>query len=177
MMLEEGRALIGSKKKGWEVVEGLVRDEDFWANEEVRIRCGKKGLEDSTWRVWEDVEIVDTFEGKGERGKREEEGKDIVGKEVEMRGVEERMIKKEKGTEVVEIIDISSGSEEGSEVSLIEKWRVKKEVMEKRERCEKKKREMEGMINRGKDSGMGRREIMEMRQNFKDYEEGVGDVG
>ena len=33
------------------------------------------------------------------------------------------------------------------------------------------------MVNRGKDRGMGRKEVMEMKQMFGDYEEVVGDVG
>jgi len=170
-MLEEGRALIGNKDEGWEIAEGLVRKGNFWANEEIKIRCGKKGLEDSVWKVWEDVEMVDTFEGKGEeKGKGREE--------VEMKDVEEeeKVIKKEKGEGKIEVIDMTSGSEEGSGVGLIEEWKVKKEAKERRERNEKKKRELEGMVNRGKDRGMGRKEIMEMKQNFRDYEEVVEDM-
>ena len=41
-MLEEGRALIGNKDKGWEIAENLVREGDVWANGEIKIRCGKK---------------------------------------------------------------------------------------------------------------------------------------
>jgi len=64
-MIGEGMALVGDKVGGWEVLEGLVRDGDFWANEKVKIRCGKMGLVEKDWKVWEDVGMVDTFEGKG----------------------------------------------------------------------------------------------------------------
>jgi len=167
-MLEEGRALIGNKEEGWEIVEGLVRSGDFWGNGEVRIRCGKKGLEDSVWKVWEEVEMVDTFEEKGEREGKEKGGKGKGKEGVEEGETEERRIKKEKGVENMEVVEISSGSEEDSGVGLIEEWKVKKEARERRERSEKKKREVEGMINRGKDREMGRKKIMEMKQNFKD---------
>jgi len=96
--------------------------------------------------------MVDTLEGK-------KEGKEKGRGEIEMKDVEEgeKVIKKEKGEEGVEVIEITSRSEEGSGVGLIEEWKVKKEAKERRERSEKKKRELEGMVNRGKDRGMGGR--------------------
>ena len=41
-LIGEGRALVGGEEEGWEVVEGLKREGDFWTNGVVKIRCGKK---------------------------------------------------------------------------------------------------------------------------------------
>ena len=48
----------------------MVKDGDFWTNGSVRIRCGKKGLADSGWKVWEDEEMVDTLMGRWLRKRR-----------------------------------------------------------------------------------------------------------
>ena len=180
-MIGEGRALVSRGDGTYDLLEDMVRDGDFWTNGKVRIRCGKKGLEDSSWKVWEDEEMVDTFDGKVVKKEKvvevEESGE---GMEVDEEGCEEeeekvKVLDKGKGKEI-KVVDISSGSEEGSGVGLIDEW--KEEVAkEKREREEKRKREIEGMVNRGKDRGMGRKEVMEMKQLFGDYEEVVGDVG
>ena len=74
------------------------------------------------------------------------------------------------------MISISSGSEKGSGVGLIEEWKEEKRAKDKRLRDEGKKREKEGVVNRGKDRGMGRSEILEMKKGFEDYEEMVSDV-
>ena len=63
-LIGEGRALIGDRASGLKLLEGLERDGDFMTNGVVRIKCGKKGLAESSWKVWEDEEMVDTFEGK-----------------------------------------------------------------------------------------------------------------
>jgi len=63
-LIGEGRALIGGEEEGWEIVEGLKREGDFWTNGKIKMRCGKKGLEESGWKVWEDEMMVDTFDGK-----------------------------------------------------------------------------------------------------------------
>ena len=184
-MIGEGRALVKRGDGAYDLLEYMVRDGDFWTNGSVRIRCGKKGLEDSSWKVWEDEEMVDTFDGKVvKKEKVEEEEKDIVNMEIdeeesdeeEEKEVEVKKVDKGKGKEI-EVVDISSGSEEGNGVGLIEVWKEEKIAKERREKDEKKKRELEGMVNRGKDRGMGRKEVMEMRQLFGDYEEVVGDVG
>ena len=64
-LIGDGKALIGDVESGFEVLEGLERDGDFMTNGVVRIKCGKKGLAGSSWKMWEDEEMVDTFEGKG----------------------------------------------------------------------------------------------------------------
>ena len=184
-MIGEGRALVGGEEEGWEVVEGLERRGDFWTNGVIKIRCGKKGLEGSGWKVWEDETMVDTFEEKVIKkekleGAREEGDKmEVDGGEVV--GVGEKVVVKEGGMEKGkaverEVVEISSESEGGSGVGLIEEWKEEKQAKEKRMRDERRKREVEGMVNRGKDRGMGRNEILEMKQGFRDYEEMVGDV-
>ena len=183
-MIGEGRALVKRGDGAFDLLEDMIRDGDFWTNRSVRIRCGKKGLEDSSWKVWEDEEMVDTFDGKGvKKEKVEEKGEEVEDMEVDSVdeergrvGRNEVGLDKGKGKEI-EVVDISSGSEEGSGVGLIEEWREEKVAKEKRKKDEKRKREVEGMVNRGKDRGMGRKEVMEMRQMFGDYEEVVGDVG
>ena len=65
-LIGEGRVLIGGEEEGWEVVEGLKREGEFWTNGVIKIRCGKKGLEESGWKVWEDETMVDTFEEKSD---------------------------------------------------------------------------------------------------------------
>ena len=65
-ILDGGKALIGGEKEGWQVLVGLTRVGNFWTNGKVKIRCGKTGLDESDWEVWEDEEVKDTFEGRGE---------------------------------------------------------------------------------------------------------------
>ena len=184
-LIGEGRALIGGEEEGWEVVEGLKREGEFWTNGVIKIRCGKKGLEESGWKVWEDETMVDTFEGKVIKKEKVEEergmGEDMeVDEEEEFGSVEGEMERKEegrKGKEVpVEVVSISSGSEEGNGVGLMEEWKEEKRAKDKRLRDEGKKREKEGMVNRGKDRGMGRSEVLEMKRGFEYYEEIVSDV-
>ena len=181
-MIGEGRALASRGDGTYDLLEGMEWDGDFWTNGEVRIKCGKKGLEDSSWKVWEDEEMVDTFDGKKvkkekvEEKEEESDGMEVDEEEGGKREVVEKGKDKGKGKEI-EVVDISSGSEEGSGVGLIEEWKEEKVAKEKREKEEKKKREVEGMVNRGKDRGMGRKEVLEMKQMFGDYEEVVGDVG
>ena len=155
--------------------EDMVRDGDFWTNGSVRIRCGKKGLEESGWKVWEDEEMVDTFDGKVVRKEKVEEEKvEVEGMEVDEEEDDEeeeeevRVLDKRKGKEI-EVVDISSGSEVGSGVGLIEVWKEEKIAKKRREREEKKKREVEGMVSRGRDRGMERKEVLEMKQMFGDY--------
>ena len=200
-ILEGGKALIGGEKEGWRVLVGLMRVGNFWTNGKIKIRCGKKGLDESDWKVWEDEEIKDTFERKGavedEDVEMDEEVKvKIEKKEVWVRKDEDEVIEgmlegvegenwakkgkeKEGGKrwkEEVEVIDLCGSSEEGSGVGLLEEWKVEKETKERREKKKRKKREVEGMINRGKDRGMRREDVLEMKQAFGDYEEVVGDV-
>ena len=184
-MIGEGRALASRGDGTYDLLEDMVRDGDFWTNGRVRITCGKKGLEESGWKVWEDEEMVDTFDGKVvKKEKVEEVGSEEVEMEVdelseEEKEREEKVIgKKDKGKgKQIEVVDISSGSDEGSGVGLINAWKEEKLAKERREKEEKRKREVEGMVNRGKDRGMGRKEVLEMKQMFGDYEEVVGDVG
>ena len=86
---------------------------------------------------------------------------------------EEREVKKEKS---VEVVDLCENSERERGVGLLEEWKEEKKAKERREKDERRKREVEGMVNRGKDRGMGRKEVMEMKLAFGDYEEMVGDV-
>ena len=201
-MLANGRALLGNEKDGWEVATDMVRVGNLWTNGKVAIRCGKKGLDSSDWKVWEDEEVKDTFEGRGE-----EEGEDVeMGEGVEIKvereeegvrkGVDkimEEMLEGVKGEkwakekksdegykkkkEEIEVVDLCGSSGEESGVGLIEEWKEEKVGKERREKEERRKREVEGMVNRGKDRGMRRKDVMEMRQAFGDYEEVVGDVG
>jgi len=184
-MIGEGRALVESEEEGWEVVEGLEREGDFWTNGKIKIRCGKKGLEESGGKVWEDKTIVDTFDRKVVKKDKLEEEK-VENEDMEIDEEEEGKEKRERGEEVkegkrvgekeVEVIDLSSGSEKENGVGLIEEWKEEKRVKEKRLKDERRKREVKGAVNRGKDRGMGREEVLEMKQNFGDYEEMVGDV-
>ena len=182
-MLANGKALLGNEKDGWEVVSDIVRVGNLWTNGEVAMRCGKKGLEKSEWAVWEDEKVVNTFDGKEVKIEREVE-KMEVDSVVEglLEGVKGERWEKEKGKKgrgekEVEVIDLCGSSEEGSGVGLREEWREEKIEKERRERDERRKREVEGMVNRGKDRGMRREDVMEIKQAFGDYEEVVGDVG
>ena len=183
-MIGNRMALVGDKESGFDLLEELERDGDFMTNGKVRIRCGKEGLEESSWKVWEDEEMVDTFVDKKEDQEKEEEVEDV---DMDISGMlesvkgerwamekEEREVKKEKSVEVVDLCESSEG-ERG--VGLLEEWKEEKKVKERREKEERRKREVEGMVNRGKDRGMGRKEVMEMKLAFGDYEEMVGDMG
>ena len=200
-MLANGKALLGNEKDGWKVVSDMVRVGNLWTNGRVAIRCGKKGLDEDEWKVWEDEEMKDTFEGKGDEGREDvemEEGEDIKVEKEEVRV--ERIVEevarerlrslgevgmkrgkregKGKGVkEEIEVVDLCGSSEDGSGVGLVEEWKEEKLGKERREREERKKREVEGLVNRGKDRGMRRKDVMEMKQAFGDYEEVVGDVG
>jgi len=46
-----GMALIREGGGGWEVLEELVKEGDFWTNEKIKIRCGKMGLEENGGEV------------------------------------------------------------------------------------------------------------------------------
>ena len=179
-LIGDGRAQVGDKKSGFDILEGLERDGDFITNGKVRIRCGKKGLEESSWRVWEDEVMVDTLEGKGGEVEREEDvDMDIGGMLEGVKG--EEWAKKEEAREVkrgksVEMVDLCESTEGGSRVGLIEEWKGEKSAKKKREKEERRKREVEGMMNRGKDRGMGRKGVMDMRMAFGDYEKVVGDM-
>jgi len=183
-MIGEGRALIGGVEEGWEVLEGFKQDGDFWTNGTVKVKCGKKGLEESGWKVWEDETMVDTFDGKVVKKEkleevfREEELMEVdmeEANESEEEEKEEERGKKGKGVRA-EVVEISSGSEEDRGVGLIEEWKEERRAKEKRLKVENKKREIEGVVNRGKDRGMSRVEVLEMKQSFGDYEELVSDV-
>ena len=201
-VIGEGKVLVGSEEEGWEVLVGLTRVGNFWTNGKVKIRCGKKGLDESGWKVWEDKEVEDTVKGKEKR-----ESEDIeMGEGAELKVEKEEVwVRKnvdkvignmregvkggewEKGEkkgssdkkvkEEIEVVDLCGSSEGGSGVGLLEEWKVEKETKEKREKRERRKREVEGMVNREKDRGMRREDVIEMKQAFGDYEEVVGDVG
>ena len=198
VMLANGRALLGNEKDGWKVVHDMVRVGNLWTNGEVAIRCGKKGLEEEEWKMWEDEEVKDTFEGKGGEAEQDVEMEEVdikveredkIGEDVE-RVVKEVLEnvkgeewakgggngKKEKREEI-EVVDLCGSSEGEGGVGLIEEWREEKKAKERREKNERRKREVEGMVNRGKDRGMNREAVMEMKMAFGDYEEVVGDVG
>ena len=198
--LDGGKGLINLGGDDWEVVEGLARVGEFWTNGRVKFRCGKKVLEEEEWKVWEDEEVVNTFEGKGKEREEDvemegvevvikKEREDKIGKDVDrvmrdmlegLKGEEwakEKERSKKGKKEIIEVVDLCEGSVEGEGVGLIEEWKEEKEAKEKREKNERRKREVEGMGNRGKDRGMNREWVMEMRMAFGDYEEVVGDVG
>ena len=46
-ILDGGKALIGGDKEGWTVLVGLTRVGNYWTNGKVKIRCGKKGMDES----------------------------------------------------------------------------------------------------------------------------------
>ena len=184
-IIGEERALVGSEEEGWEIMEGVERGDDFWTNGKINIRCGKKGVEESGWKVWEDKAMVDTFDRKvvkrekvekGERGEAEMEVDEE--EEKEESGVDKRVKEegKEENGKEVEVVDISSGIERGSRLGLMKEWRKEKKAKEKRMKDKNRKREVEGVVNRGKDRGMEREEILEMRQSCGDYKEMVSDV-
>ena len=105
--------------------------------------------------------------------------KDVESEE-EGSGKKEKKRVKEEGEErkkEIEVVDLCESSEESSGVGLLEEWKEEKLEKEKRERNERRKREVEGMVNRGRDRGMRREDVLEMKREFGDYEEVVGDVG
>ena len=196
VMLANGKALLGNEKDGWKVVQDMVRVGNLWTNGEVAIRCGKKGLEEEEWKMWEDEEVKDTFEGKGEKEEEDVdmEGVDIkveredrIGEDVErvvrsmledVKGEEWERGKDKRGKKrEVEVVDLCGSSDGDGGIGLIDEWKEEKKAKERREKNERRKREVEGMVNRGKDRGMNREAVMEMRMAFGDYEEVVGDVG
>ena len=195
VMLANGKALLGNEKDGWRVAHDMVRVGNLWTNGEVAIRCGKKGLEEEEWKMWEDEEVKDTFEGKGEekeedvdmeevdvKVEREDKIEEDVGRVMKdmlegLKGEEWVRGEEKRRKEGIEVIDLCGSSEGEGEVGLIEKWKEEKRAKEKRERNERRKREVEGMVNRGKDRGMNRETVMKMKMEFGDYEEVVGDVG
>ncbi|PUU82329.1 hypothetical protein B9Z19DRAFT_1120962 [Tuber borchii] len=198
-----GEAVLGGCEGDWKVYKGLKRVDGGWENDEVRLE-DKMVLDGSEWGIsgkgdwdiWEDgmegveeeemnsaeavekiieemrgvkdgVEIkreeVERKEGNGgnKKNEREEEDGCCEGK------------KKVKGKET-EIIVIEEEEEEG--LSSMEKWTMEKKTKEKHEREERKRGEKEGIINRGKDRGIGRDSVMEMWREWQDYEELVKDT-
>ena len=170
--------MVGDREAGWEVLEDLVKEGEFWTNEKVKIRCGKKGLEESVWKVWEDEEVKNTVEGKGK-------GKEVLGKkeevvvieqgevmEVDVVEVGKEEVKRCKGKEV----EVNEDEEMEEGLGLIEEWKEKELARVKRLKGEEKIREKEVVVSRGKEKGMGRERVLEMWRAFKDYEEVVGEV-
>ncbi|PUU74724.1 hypothetical protein B9Z19DRAFT_1132706 [Tuber borchii] len=191
-----GELVLGGKEVDWKVYKGFKKVVGGWENDEMRLEdemvldgseLGLSGKGD--WEVW--VDSMEGVEGDDERNSAEvvEEAirelrrkeKEAIGeekeKEVEVERVEEisesekeveKKRKVDKGKEKEVIVIESSGVEE---LGMLEKWKVEKKMKEKKERDESKKREKEGVINRGKDKGMGRDSTLELWREWKDYEE------
>ncbi|PUU76969.1 hypothetical protein B9Z19DRAFT_1128955 [Tuber borchii] len=129
-----------------------------------RMRGEKDGVEIKKEKVEEGKGNGEEERGeskRGEKNRREEKDECCGGN------------KKSKGKEVKGVV-VEEEEEEG--LSSMEKWALEKKVKERREREERKKREKEGVINRGKDRGMGRDSVLEMWKEWQDYEELVKDA-
>ena len=66
--------------------------------------------------------------------------------------------------------------EDGEGLDSLEVWRLKKLRREKRELEERKQREKEGMVNRGKELGRWREEVKALRSEFRDWKEEVDEI-
>ena len=96
-MIGEGRALVKRGDGAYDLLDDMIRDGDFWTNGSARIRCGKKGLEESSWKVWEDEEMVDTFDGKVVKKEKVEEEEEVVERQGSMIGEGRALVKRGDG--------------------------------------------------------------------------------
>ncbi|PUU81380.1 hypothetical protein B9Z19DRAFT_1062735 [Tuber borchii] len=174
--LEDKMVLDGSEwgisgKGDWDIWEdGMEGVEEEGMNsaeavEEIieKLRNERDGVKVKEERIETEAEVGEKKgEGSkgGEKNKREEEG-DCCGGSKKNKG---------KGVEVV----VEEEDEEG--LSSMEKWALEKKAKERREKEERRRREKEGVINRGKDRGMGRDSVLEMWKEWQDYEELVKDA-
>ncbi|PUU74719.1 hypothetical protein B9Z19DRAFT_1067996 [Tuber borchii] len=182
-----GELVLGGKEGDWKVYKGFKKVISSWENNEMRLEdkivldgseWGLSGKGD--WEVW--MDSMEGVEGEDEEDSakvveeaiselREKEKKEIgerekekmeVKKEEELSESEEEVEKKrkvDKGKRREVVVIESSGVEE---LGTIEKWKIEKKMKEKREKEENRKREKEGVINRGKDRGMGRDSTLEL---------------
>jgi len=187
----------GSQKDSWEVCDGLVEVDGGWENGEVFIRregvlekkvIGKeKGVgnnerleeENGSRDVAMKLEEGKTMEGDGlgdsrftsvERGLGEVR-RSLVGGLDKGKGVE-RSVKKEKIDSVAVVEEVEE--EEG--VDSLEVWKLKRLRKEGLEKEERKMREKEGMVSRGKDMGRSREEVKRLRKDFRNWKEEVEEI-
>ncbi|PUU73252.1 hypothetical protein B9Z19DRAFT_1069147 [Tuber borchii] len=175
--LEDKMVLDGSEwemsgKGDWDIwedgMEGVEEEGEnsMEAVEEIikKMREREDGVEIKKEKI-EKLEVEKERKGEGseggEKNKRVEEDECCEGK------------KKCKEKEVEEVVIEESGVEG---MGAMEKWALEKKAKERREKEERKRREKEGIINRGKDRGMGRDSVLEMWKEWQDYEELVKDA-
>ncbi|PUU74618.1 hypothetical protein B9Z19DRAFT_1068068 [Tuber borchii] len=185
--------------KGLKRVEGGWENNEVRLEDEMVLDGSEWGISGKgDWNIWED-DMEGVEEGgmnsaeaveeiiKGMRG--DKDGVEIKKEEVEKEVKEEKKEREgnkrtEKNEEEeeneccrekkrcrekeVEVVVVEEDEEEG--LSSMEKWAVEKKAKERREKEERKRREKEGIVNRGKDRGMGRDSVMEMWKEWQDYE-------
>jgi len=102
-------------------------------------------------------EVRTSIGGMGVRGVRE-------GGVVKRQKVEDKMVE-ERGE-----------SEEEEGVDSLEGWKLKRLRKERLEKEERKIREKEGMVSRGKDMGRSTEEVKSLRKDFRDWKEEVEEI-
>jgi len=189
----------GNSEKGWEIFDGLVEVDRGWENGEVFIRKesgvgkkviggkGKKQKEGVVAKMWEESDVAMGLEdGKTTEGDElgdskfaeVERGLEEVRKSLFKMGGEvkgkERVVKKEKVERVEMMEEDESDMEEG--IDSLEGWKMKRLRKETLEKVERKMREKEGMVSRGKDMGRSRAEVKDLRKDCRDWKEEVKEI-
>ena len=187
--------LVGVVKRDGmeEFVTGLVEGERGWSNESMEIV--KEGVgevdmiggeKEGEVRSMEDMlresdELFEEVEGKGKeveglersmhamgQRKLEEIGRMFDGRNVwEEEEMKKRALVGEKLFEIEEDDEI---------VDSMEKWKLRKLRQEKLMREERKQREKEGMVDRGRELGGTREEVKALRKEFRDWKEEVDEI-
>jgi len=194
--------MVGVVRKNGEeeFITGLVEGENGWSNQEVEVVKEGVGEVDMIGEE-EDVGVLsiedmmrksDEFLGLVEKEREvvSEKGKGVegLGESVhagEMRGLREieRMFEngnvwEEEGMKKRALVGekLFEMEEDDEVVDSMEAWKLKQVVKEKRLKEERKKREKEGMVARGKELGRSREEVKKLRSEFRDWREEVEEV-
>ncbi|PUU81922.1 hypothetical protein B9Z19DRAFT_1121463 [Tuber borchii] len=171
-MVLEGSEWGASGKGDWNIWEDSmegVEEEELSSAEAVEDIIRKMREEEGGVDIKEEKVEEEKMQAKGEVGVK----KKIVGEEHEEGEGCCGGVKKSKGKEVEVVVDEENGMEG---VGSMEKWALERKAKENRERGERKRRDKEGIINRGKDRGMGRDSMLELWKEWQDYEEIVKDA-
>ncbi|KAG0640897.1 hypothetical protein HOY80DRAFT_999748 [Tuber brumale] len=196
MMLEGGYAFELRGKNAKQLIGNLIEKDGGWKNDDVVI-MKNGGVEKDTIGGEEGEEIVNLvtekeeecdvemgLEGRGDEemgGLRDSKhatgGSKVRSWKTEFVSAREILGESEKKREKKreEFIVWEDVDEEGGE-SLVEDWKLRKKIEDKRKKEEGLRRENEGEYDRGRERGMTREEVKEVRGNIKDWLDMVGRV-
>jgi len=188
-----GMVGVVKKEGGEEFITGLVEGERGWSNEEVEIVKegvvdvdmiggeGSDGIKSVEDMMKESDSLMEELEGKGKEVEGLERSVHATGQrklEEIGRMFEGRNVWEEEGMKKKALVGerLFESEEDGEGVDSLGEWRLRKLRKEKREMEERKQREKEGMVSRGKELGRSREEVKALRREFRDWKEEVDEI-